>query len=143
MIHVGIPVVILAAALLLVLMMLGAMGVRRFQLRRALGTFDASISTSPGKWMMGVCRYAERDLEFLRLFSVSPVPRRRFLRSSLELLGWREPRDEERARIQPGAVIATLDYDGEAVELAMDYGAYTGLRSWLEAGPVVGIGTWR
>ncbi|MGG5751734.1 DUF2550 domain-containing protein [Zafaria sp. Z1313] len=140
---VGLPFAILAAALLLILMALGAMGLRRFQLRRALGTFDASISTAPGRWMMGVCRYGENHLEFLRLFSVSPVPRRRFVRSSLELRGWRDPLDEESGRIQPGSVVVTLDYRGESVLLAMDYGAYTGLSSWLEAGPVVGVGTWR
>jgi hypothetical protein len=139
----GIPFVILAAALLLVLMMLGAMGVRRYQLRRALGTFDASISSASGRWTMGVCRYADKELEFLRLFSVSPIPQQRYLRSSLELKGWREPDEDEVGRVQPGSVVVMLDYRGDEVLIAMDYGAYTGLSTWLEAGPVIGIGTWR
>ena len=135
--------VILAAALLLVLMALGAMALRRYRLRRALGTFDASISTVSGRWTMGVCRYAEADLEFLRLFSVSPVPVRRFVRSSLELRGWREPGEDEVSRVQPGSVVVSLLYGDEELLLAMNYGASTGLSSWIEAGPVVGIGTWR
>lgn len=139
----GIPVIILAVALLLLLMMLGAMGVRRHQLRRALGTFDASISTTSGKWMMGVCRYTGSELEFLRLLSVTPVPRHRFVRTALQLTGWREPESDERTRIQPGAVVVSLVADGEPVLLAMGYGSYTGLRSWVEAGPVAGVGTWR
>lgn len=140
---IGIPVIILAVALLLLLMMLGAMGVRRHQLRRALGTFDASISTASGKWMMGVCRYTGTDLEFLRLFSVTPVPLHRYARTSLELIGWRESEGEERIRIQPGAVVVDLNAGGVPILLAMDYGSYTGLRSWIEAGPVAGVGTWR
>jgi hypothetical protein len=140
---VGMSFVILAAALLLVLMTLGAMALRRHQLRRALGTFDASISTVSGRWTMGVCRYAEADLEFLRLFSVSPVPARRFLRSSLELRGWREPGEAEISRVQPGSVVVSLLYGDEELLLAMDYGSYTGLSSWIEAGPAVGVGTWR
>lgn len=141
--EVGITFAILAAALLLVAMVLGAMGLRRYHLQRALGTFDASISTARGHWMMGVCRYAEGELEFMRLFSVSPVPLRRFLRSSLELQGWRQPAEWEVARIQPGSIVVSLEYNGEDILLAMDYGAYTGLSTWLEAGPAVGVGTWR
>lgn len=139
----GIPVIILAVALLLLLMMLGAMGVRRHQLRRALGTFDASISTTSGKWMMGVCRYTGTELEFLRLLSVTPVPRHRFVRTALQINGWREAEPDERTRIQPGAVVVSLTDGNDPILLAMDYGSYTGLRSWVEAGPVAGVGTWR
>ncbi|CEA08554.1 hypothetical protein BN1051_01909 [Arthrobacter saudimassiliensis] len=117
--------------------------VRRTQLRRTLGTFDASICLPPGGWRMGVCRYTDTRLEWLRLVSLSPIPRYRFLRSSLEIDGWRQPTEAERARIQPGAVVVNLRYEGEPLQLAMRYEVYTGLSSWLEAGPVIGIGTWR
>lgn len=117
--------------------------VRRTQLRRTLGTFDASICLPPGGWRMGVCRYTDTRLEWLRLVSLSPIPRYRFLRSSLEIDGWRQPSEAERARIQPGAVVVNLRYEGEPLQMAMRYEVYTGLSSWLEAGPVIGIGTWR
>ncbi|MFZ3416001.1 DUF2550 domain-containing protein [Arthrobacter sp. 3Tela_A] len=117
--------------------------VRRTQLRRTLGTFDASICFPPGGWRMGVCRYTDNHLEWLRLFSLSPRPPYRFLRSSLELKGWRQPTEAERARIQPGALVVTLEYEGRELHMAMKYDVYTGLSSWLEAGPVIGIGTWR
>lgn len=93
--------------------------------------------------MMGVCRYTGTDLEFLRLFSVTPVPLYRYARTSLELIRWRESEGEERIRIQPGAVVVDLTAEGVPILLAMDYGSYTGLRSWIEAGPVAGVGTWR
>jgi hypothetical protein len=139
----GFSFLVLAALFLLVVLAVVALGVRRYQLRRALGTFDASLSMRPGSWTMGVCRYGDNDLVFLRLLSLTPIPRYRFVRSSLQLNGWRQPEEAERGRIAPGAVIVQLGYEGSDFELAMKYDVYAGLSSWLEAGPVVGVGTWR
>ncbi|MFD1212329.1 DUF2550 domain-containing protein [Arthrobacter sp. GCM10027362] len=139
----GFPVTALAAVLLLLLLSLVAFGVRRYQLRRTLGTFDASLRHASGRWEMGIGRYADKHLEWLRLFSLSPRPRRRYLRSSLELNGWRQPTDLERSNVQPGAVVAMLSYEGQELLLAVNFEVYAGLSAWLEAGPVIGIGTWR
>ncbi|WP_287931203.1 DUF2550 domain-containing protein [Arthrobacter sp.] len=139
----GIPFIVLAAIFLLVVITLCLFGVRRFQLRRALGTVDASICVSGNRWQMGVCRYQESDLEWFRLLSLSPLPHRKMVRSSIELVGRRQPTEAERTRVPPDVVIVKLSYKGEDVLLAMKFGAYAGLSSWLEAGPVVGIGTWR
>jgi len=139
----GIPFIVLAAIFLLVIMALCLFGVRRFQLRRALGTVDASIRVRGNRWQMGVCRYQESALEWFRLLSLSPIPRRRMVRSAIELVGRRQPTETELTRVPPDTVIVTLSYKGEEVLLAMKFGAYAGLSSWLEAGPVVGIGTWR
>ena len=142
----GVPVVafiIVAAAFLLIVLGIGAVGIRRLHLRRILGTFEASMCHPPGRWRMGVCRYTDTHLEWLRLFSLSPVPRYRFVRSALVLKGRRAATDEERLRVPPGTVIAVIEYRGEDVLMAMTLDVYAGLSSWLEAGPVVGIGTWR
>ena len=133
----------LAGLLFLLVLAVVLFGVRRSQLRRTLGTFDASICLPPRGWQMGVCRYTDTRLEWLRLISLSPRPPHSFLRSSLEIGSWREPTEAERARIQPGAIIVTLCYEDSEFLLAMKYEVYTGLSSWLEAGPVIGIGTWR
>lgn len=133
----------LAGLLFLLVLAVVLFGVRRSQLRRALGTFDASICFPPRGWQMGVCRYTDTHLEWLRLISLSPRPPHRFLRSSLEIGSWRQPTEAERARIQPGAIIVTLECQGTEFLVAMKYEVYTGLSSWLEAGPVIGIGTWR
>ena len=116
---------------------------RRFNLRRALGTVDASICTAGKSWQMGVCRYQDNDLEWFRLVSLSVRPKHTFRRSSLELLGRRKPTESELLKVQPDAVIVELRYEGQQVLLAMRFDAYTGLSSWLEAGPVIGVGTWR
>ncbi len=139
----GLPFIILAALFGLLVLALCLSGVRRLTLRRALGTVDASICTAGNRWQMGVCRYQDNDLEWFRLISLSVRPKHTFRRSSLELLGRREPTEAELVKVQPEAVIVELRYEGEDFRLAMRFDAYTGLSSWLEAGPVVGVGTWR
>jgi hypothetical protein len=140
---IGIAFITLAVLCALLVLAIGAFCLRRYQLRTALGTFDASIRLPDRGWRMGVCRYTDKHLEWLRLVSLSPRPRHRYLRSSLELTGWREPSEKEKGQIQPGAIIVSLNYEGTDVLLAMKFDVYAGLSSWLEAGPVVGIGTWR
>ncbi len=133
----------LAVVFGLLVLVIAAFLLRRYQLGRALGTFDASIRLPPRGWRVGVCRYTDKHLEWLSLLSLSPIPRFRFLRSSLEVTGWRAATEVERVSIQPGAIIVHLTYEGEAFDLAMKYDVYAGLSSWIEAGPVIGIGTWR
>ena len=93
--------------------------------------------------MMVIARYAPGELEFLKLFSVSPVPVHRFQRSSILLNGWRRPAEEEKHLVPPGSAIVMMSYEGRDVLIAMDYQTYNGLSAWLEAGPVAGVGTWR
>ena len=133
----------LAIAFGLLIFALCLSGVRRFNLRRALGTVDASICTAGNSWQVGVCRYQDNDLEWFRLLSLSVRPKHTFKRSSLELLGRRKPTEAEAVKVQPDVVIVELRYEGQDLRLAMKFDAYTGLSSWLEAGPVVGVGTWR
>lgn len=137
------PFIALATVFALLVFALCLSGVRRFNLRRALGTVDASICTAGNSWQMGVCRYQDNDLEWFRLASLSMRPKHTFRRSSLELIGRRKPTESELVKVQPDAVIVELRYEGRDVLLAMRFDAYTGLSSWLEAGPVVGVGTWR
>ena len=92
---------------------------------------------------MGVCRYQDNDLEWFRLLSLSVRPKHKFKRSSLELLGRRTPTEAESVKVQPDVVIVELRHEGQDLKLAMKFDAYTGLSSWLEAGPVIGVGTWR
>lgn len=140
---IGIAFITLAVLFALLVLLIGAFFLRRYQLRSALGTFDASICLPPAGWRMGVCRYTDMHLEWLRLVSLSPRPPHRYLRSSLELKGWRQPTEAEKSRIQPGAIVVSLTYEGDEILLAMKFDVYAGLSSWLEAGPVIGIGTWR
>lgn len=139
----SLPFIAMAVVLGLLVIALCLSGARRIALRRALGTVDASICLAGNRWQMGVCRYQDKELEWFKLLSLNMRPRYSFKRSSLELLGRRAPTEGELVRVQPGVVIVDLRYEGRDVQLAMKFDAYAGLSSWLEAGPVVGVGTWR
>ncbi|CBT75484.1 MULTISPECIES: DUF2550 domain-containing protein [Glutamicibacter] len=132
------PVLIALLILIGIAMFFGAMAVRRIQLRRTLGTFDASILAPNGKWIMAIGRYGGAHLDLLRFFSVSPIPSFVIERRGLDITGRREPTDEEASRIPPGFIIVMLDRNGEELLLAMDYRDYTGFSAWLEAGPIAG-----
>ena len=79
----------------------------------------------------------------MRLLSLSPLPTKTMQRSKIELVGRRQPTEAELTRVPPGVVIVMLSYEGHEVLLAMRFGAYAGLSSWLEAGPNIGVSTWR
>ena len=137
------PFIVLAGVFALVVLTVCLFGVRRMMLRRALGTIDASICTADNRWAMGVCRYQESALEWVRLLSLSPLPTRTMARSKIVLVGRRDPSELELTRVPSGAIIVVLSYEGKEFLLAMKFGAYAGLSSWLEAGPHTGVGTWR
>ena len=138
MIEISAPVLIALLVLAGIVAFFGAMGVRRFQFRRTLGTFDASYPTPAGKWVMCVGRYGTAHVDLLRFFSVSPIPAFVLERRGLDISGWRRPKDDERGKIPPGFIIVSLKRGDELIEMAMDYRDYTGFSAWLEAGPIAG-----
>ena len=139
----GIPFIVLAGLLLLVVLSLCLFGVRRMHLRRTLGTVDSSMCLRGNRWSMGVCRYQESNLQWLRSFSLSPIPVKTLARNRIVLVGRREPSETELTRVPPSTVIVMLDYEGTQILLAMKFAAYAGLSSWLEAGPQPGVSTRR
>ncbi|MET4003411.1 DUF2550 domain-containing protein [Arthrobacter psychrochitiniphilus] len=139
----GMPFIVLAGLLLLVVLSLCLFGVRRLVLRRTLGTFDTSMCLRSNRWAMGVCRYQESNLQWLRTLSLSPIPVKTLQRNKIVLVGRRDPSEAELTRVPPATVIVVLDYEGAEILLAMKFGAYTGLSSWLEAGPQPGMNTRR
>ncbi|GGC92002.1 hypothetical protein GCM10011512_18860 [Tersicoccus solisilvae] len=139
----GVVAVIVLVVIVLACFGLVAAGLlRRHQLRSAYGTFDASLRRPSGRWQLGVCRYKDNSLEWLRTFSVSPVPVEEYCRPRLDLIGWREPTEAERRRIQPGAVIGVVEHDGAQTLIALSRDAWAGLSSWVEAGPSRRVGNW-
>lgn len=103
MIEISAPVLIALLVLAGIVTFFGAMGVRRFQLRRTLGTFDASYHTPAGKWVMCIGRYGTAHVDLLRFFSVSPIPAFVLERRGLDISGWRRPKDDERGKIRRGS----------------------------------------
>jgi hypothetical protein len=113
--------------------------VRRRVLARRGGTFELSVrvrSSQAGRgWVLGLGRYRDGRLEWFRIFSPSPRPRRAWGRSQLEITGQREPTGTEAFALYGGHVVVECSTPRGAVELAMSPSALTGFSSWLESGP--------
>jgi hypothetical protein len=111
---------------------------RRFLARHG-GTFELSYrmrQEHPGRgWLLGIGRYSGQSLEWFRIFSLSPRPKRVWARDLLEYSGRRAPAGQEEMSLYDGHVVASCHYAGESLEIAMSEASLTGFQSWLEAGP--------
>jgi hypothetical protein len=113
--------------------------VRRRLLSRHGGTFELSVrvrSARAGRgWVLGLGRYRDDRLEWFRIFSPSPRPRRTWRRAVLEITGQRDPSGPEAFALYGGHVVVECRTPRGPVELAMSPSALTGFSSWLESGP--------
>ena len=129
----------LAAVVVLGLLALGLLALRRRLLTRRGGTFDCSLRLHEGPhgkgWVLGVGRYNGDDLEWYRVFSYSPRPRRVLARRQLQVLDSREPSGVEVFSLLAGAVVVRCRDAGGPVELAMGPDSQTGFLSWVESAP--------
>nr|WP_240969141.1 DUF2550 domain-containing protein [Streptomyces sp. HNM0575] len=86
-------------------------------------------------WAYGVARYNGDQIEWFRVFSYAPRPRRFLERHCIEVLQRRDPEGEEELALLSDAVILACSLHGTRVELAMSEDALTGFLAWLEAAP--------
>jgi hypothetical protein len=134
----------------LVVIGLFVFGLRRRLIQRSGGTFDCSLrwniaaetEASPGRgaptgkgWVYGVARYNGDRIEWFRIFSYAPRPRRVLERSAIEVLARRMPEGEEELALLSDAVVLACLHRGTRLELAMSEDALTGFLAWLEAAP--------
>lgn len=128
-----------AAGLLLVLVLLygGLLVLRRRVLSRHGGTFELSHRTAaaaPGKgWVLGLGRYSGDNLEWFRIFSLSPWPKHVWGRSRMSYDGRRAADERERHVLYPGHVVVACTTPDGKVELALSAESLTGLQAWLES----------
>lgn len=130
---------LLGVILLLLLVIVGFI-VRRRTLQRAGATFDCSLRetlASHGRgWTLGLARYGEDSIEWFRVFSWSPRPRRTYARNELAVRSRRRPTGPEALAVTPGAIVVQCTASGGRVlELAMAEDSLTGFLAWLEAAP--------
>ncbi|MFI2610582.1 DUF2550 domain-containing protein [Kitasatospora sp. NPDC018619] len=153
--------VVCAAVVALGVIGLMAFAVRRRLIQRVGGTFDCSYrlkmpadaSTQPdldengkptsapvpptdGKgWVFGIGRYSGDSIEWFRVFSYAPRPRKLLPRREIEVLGRRYPEGQEELALLSGSVVLRCLHNGAPLELAMSEDALTGFLAWLEAAP--------
>ncbi|MBB1253011.1 DUF2550 domain-containing protein [Streptomyces alkaliterrae] len=138
---------LLLCGLFLVLVVLGlfVFGLRRRLIQRSGGTFDCSLrweapaddtADPKGKgWSYGVARYRGDRVEWFRVFSYAPRPRRMLEREAIEVVNRRTPQGEEELALLSDAVVLACRLRDTRVELAMSEDALTGFLAWLEAAP--------
>jgi hypothetical protein len=135
------------AVVVLVLLGLFVFGLRRRLIQRSGGTFDCSLrwnvpadqdpaAEPSGKgWVYGVARYNGYRVEWFRVFSYAPRPRRVLERSSIEVLSRRSPQGEEELALLSDSIVLCCVHNDTRLELAMSEDALTGFLAWLEAAP--------
>ncbi|WP_166140556.1 DUF2550 domain-containing protein [Nocardioides ochotonae] len=130
----------IAGVLVLLVLAYGlALVLRRRVLSRDGGTFELSYrmrADRPGRgWVLGLGRYSGERLEWFRIFSLSPRPKRSWDRSSLSYEVRRVPEGHEEMSLYPDHVIIGCASPDGPLELAMSTASLTGFQSWLEARP--------
>ena len=130
-----------AAGLLLVLVLLYglALVVRRRLLSRHGGTFELSYRSRSGKagrgWLLGVGRYSGERLEWFRVFSLSPRPKRVWERRSMTYTRSREPEGAEQLALYPDHLVIECGTPTENIQIAMSSASLMGFQAWLESRP--------
>ncbi|MFS3129916.1 DUF2550 domain-containing protein [Nocardioides sp. Bht2] len=133
-------VVDIVVVLLVVLVLYGlALVVRRRLLSREGGTFELSYRARSSRigrgWVLGLGRYAGDELQWFRIFSLSPRPGRVWKRSGLSFEGRREPVGHEELALYAEHVIVVLREGQVDLELALGPASLVGFQSWLESAP--------
>jgi len=86
-------------------------------------------------WVFGIARYSGDRIEWFRVFSYLPRPRRVLRRHDITVIGRREPAGQEEMALLAGAVVLVCEHVGDRIELALSDDALTGFLAWLEAAP--------
>ena len=129
----------LGVLLLLLVVVYGAcLMARRRVIARHGGTFELSYrvrASRPGRgWLLGVGRYSGSTLEWFRVFSLAPAPKRTWDRTGLVYLANRAPQGGEALALYPDhLVVECRTPGGEMVELAMGPQSLIGFQAWLES----------
>ena len=133
------PAEIVVVLLLFTVVPFLAILIRRRMLGRRGGAVELSLRLKPRSqgrgWVLGIGRFAGDELQWFRVFSLSPRPRRTLSRRDLEVRSRRTPKGSEAMSLLKGATVVELRSAGGPVEIALDSSAMTGFLAWLEAQP--------
>lgn len=125
--------------LLLVVCYAVALVVRRRVISRHGGTFELSYrvrSDRAGRgWVLGLGRYSGQYLQWYRVFSLAPRPKRTWARDTLSYDGRREALGAEQVSLYPDHVVIHCQTPDGEIELALSVASLTGFQAWLESRP--------
>jgi hypothetical protein len=130
---------VVAALVLLLVVPFVAVSARRRWLSRSGGAIELSLRLKPRSqgrgWVLGVGRFVGDDLQWFRVFSLSPRPRRTLSRRDLIVKARRLPKGPESLALLKNVEVIELTSAAGLVEIALDGSALTGFLAWLEAQP--------
>lgn len=130
---------VVAALLVVLVLPFASIALRRRALSRSGGSIELSLRLKPKSqgrgWVLGVGRFVGDDLQWFRVFSLSPRPRRTLSRRDLVVKARRAPKGPESLALLKGVEIIELLASTGPVEIAMDHSTMTGFLAWLEARP--------
>lgn len=134
---------VVLGAVLLLFLGLAVFGLRRRWLVRSGGAVEMSLrlnSKNLGRgWVLGMGRYVGDELQWFRVFSLSPRPRRVLNRRELVVAARRSPQGPESLALLKGMDVVVLagiaPGADKRVEIALERRALTGFLAWLEAQP--------
>lgn len=128
MIGTALDIVLVCAALAVATVV--SLFVRRRLIQRSGGTFDCSVrfrQTRRGRgWVLGLARYTDDTMQWFRVFSLAPRPRRVFTRKDLVVRSRRSPVPTEALMLYTDHIVVACSCGGQVVELAMAEDALTG-----------------
>jgi hypothetical protein len=135
-----VPAIEVLVGLVLVLALpLLAVSLRRRWLSRSGGASEMSLRLKPRSqgrgWVLGVGRFVADDLQWFRVFSLSPRPRRTLSRRDLDVRTRRAPTGPESLALLKGMEVLELTSAGQPVEIGLDTATMTGFLAWLESRP--------
>jgi hypothetical protein len=130
---------VLVTIVLLLTLPLLSIWLRRLALSRSGGAVELSLRLKPRSqgrgWVLGIGRFVGDDLQWFRVFSLSPRPRRTLSRRDLRVRTRRQPHGPESLALLKGAEVLELQSSTGPVEIALESSALTGFLAWLEAQP--------
>lgn len=130
---------VVGGLLLLALLYGVALILRRRWLSRRGATFELSMrrpEARPGHgWVLGVGHYTGPELEWYRIFSLSPRAKAVWSRDRITYESRRAPEGHEVMSLYDDHVVVTCSAAGEQIELAMSEASLMGFQAWVESGP--------
>ena len=124
-----------------IVLLLATFAARRRVLVRRGGAFGCALrrkhagQITPRGWILGVARYGDEQIEWFRIFSLSPRPSVRLDRRALSIVRRRAPDGMEAYAVPHDSLILVCTAGDGPVDLAVPEAAATGLHVWLEAAP--------
>lgn len=124
---------LIGGAVVLILVLLGAVLARQRYMLRVAGGVPLAVRVRGNRWVYGIARYAGGELRWYRGIGLGTRPTRVLHRRELSIVTHRAPGPAELASL-PAAAIIVECRDGEGTAtFGFSESAFTWFVSWLEA----------